>query len=362
MVTSEHHDGTSSMPTAVDDHVSIILSQIKVLAEQVIAQGQSMAGETPEYGDTMAVAARRDDLVASFESAMKRIHSTAYAALRDITAALRVAVPGLAGSDGNGFSSKLPGIDVDHFLNTLLYISPGDENKLYYRLKGFGTRLPAITIDVQSAIADPTQNTYRLLPTTRNVRILQHTYGRALSYKTGLIQEYQNIAGTNALGYGQKRNKLPYEDEAMMALPKKHRLGSFLDMKICLPGSSIPTTVADGELVLGGQDASGQGEYREAISGQTRTLSALNDTDLIIELSEETIKLLYELYLSLKSEIKERKKAKLDVRQGRGDSTGADELHKRLRASGLDELIDVTASKKARAANEQHEENDATSA
>lgn len=336
---------------SVETRSAAIVAAISSLAQQTISASNESSPHSANLSDAAPLIAQRDAVLKSFDDAIKAIRAETYRACSQVSEAMRMS---------QALNSKGP---VDRSLNSP-GIGPGDqtinllglveiEGNSFYQLAKTNLGMPPIIISqadgsTAKSIKSPT---YVLLPTTKNVKILQHAYGRALRYKVDLIQEYITSLGIEDATSAPKRNKPAHENDSLMALPQKHRLGTFLDMNTVQTGGAGEEKVEDSELVLAFLLPTGDQRHVEVISGNMKAKAGIGETDLVIPVSDDAIKLLYELYCGLKECIAQRKAA-AGV-QGPAQAHPAHDpadvaLFRRMRYSGLDEDDNDPGSKRMR--------------
>lgn len=167
-------------------------------------------------------------------------------------------------------SMSLPGIGRDHEINSRLGLV-NVEGKSFYKLAKADLSMPLLIISpIDGDVVPTTGPTFIMLPTTKNVKILQHAYGRALRHKVDLINAYVAVLGMENTASAPKRNKPTHENDTLMVLQQKHRLGTFLDMNMVQSESMQYTKVDDSELVLAFPLPAGGYQYVEAITGNVK--------------------------------------------------------------------------------------------
>ncbi|KAK8050390.1 hypothetical protein PG994_012120 [Apiospora phragmitis] len=351
--TSEGMETTSELATdSVESRSAAIVSAINHLAQHTISASHELSQHSASLSDAVSVVVQRDAVTKSFEHAIQAIRAETYRAYSQVEEALRVShgLHNMGAADG---PISLPGIDPGHEIHNLLSLV-GIEGKNFYQLAETNLNMPRIIVGqtdggTATSITSPTS---LLLPTTKNAKILQHAYGRALRHKVDLIKSYITVMGIDNATSAPKRNKPAHEHDTLMTLPQKHRLGTFLDMNMVQPDGISQAKVDDSELVLAFLLPSGGYQYVEVISGNTKDEAGIGETDLVVPVSEDAIKLLYELYCGLKDFIAQRKATAsaqgLAQAQPPHDPTDV-ALFRRMRHSGLDdEDKDDSGSKRMR--------------
>ncbi|KAK7951157.1 uncharacterized protein PG986_006885 [Apiospora aurea] len=305
--TSEGMEATSELAEdSIESRLGDIISAIKSLAQHAINtnDGSPSQQSLNPLNATLAFS-QSNAITESFDRAMRAIRSETYRAAGQVDDALRVSqVSHLSGPVQGPIT--LPGIDRDHELNKLLNLV-FTEGKNFYRLADTNPNMPSIIVDQEDGLAPLSKppGTILLLPTSRNVKILQHAYGRALKHKVDLIQSYITAAGTDSAMAAPKRHKPAHENDSMTALPKKYKFGPFIDMKTVEIDGIMKEKTGTSELVLAFLLPSGDCQYVEVTSGNTKEKAAVK-SDLVVPVSDDAIKLLYELYGELKELIARR--------------------------------------------------------
>ncbi|KAK8088221.1 hypothetical protein PG997_003182 [Apiospora hydei] len=305
---SDGMEATSELAEdSIESRLGDIISAIKRLAQHAINtnDGSPSQQSLNPLNATLAFS-QSNAITESFDRAMRAIRSETYRAAGQVDDALRVSQDSHMSGPVEG-SIALPGIDRGHELNKLLSLE-FDEGKSFYRLADTNLNMPSIIVDQEDDLApiSISPGTILLLPTSRNVKILQHAYGRALKHKVDLIQSYSTAAGTGSAMAAPKRHKPAHENDSMTALPKKYKFGPFIDMKTAEISGIMKEKSGTSELVLAFLLPSGDCQYVEVTSGNTNEKAAVKDNDVVVPVSDDAIKLLYELYGELKELIARR--------------------------------------------------------
>ncbi|KAK8137785.1 hypothetical protein PG984_001165 [Apiospora sp. TS-2023a] len=169
---------------------------------------------------------QHDDAVELFEAAIQAIRSETYRAHSQVKEALQMSQASQRKGCPDG-SMSLPGIGDDHKINKLLGL---------------------------------------------------HAYGRARRHKVDLIKEYITFLGMKNAPLAPKRNKRRHEDDSLMLLPQKHRIGTVLDMNTVQSDSMVQSKVEDSELVLAFLLPAGDYQYVEAITGNVKDKAGIGET------------------------------------------------------------------------------------
>lgn len=323
---------------SVESRLAAIVSAIGGLAQHAISATNELS-QHPDSSDAAPSIIQQDVVIKGFENAIQVIRSETYRAHNQVKEALRMShtLKSKGCLDG---SMSLPGIAQDHEISKLLGLI-NLEGKIFYNLAKPNMSMPQIIISQMDGDATPVISpTSIVLSTTKSVKILQHAYGRALQHKADLIRAYITALGMENATSAPKRNKPAHENESLMVLPQKHRLGTFLDVNMAQPQSMILEKVDDSELVLAFPLPAGGYQYVEATSGNVKDKAGVGKTDLVVPVSDDAIKLLYELYCGLKDCIARRKAAA--SAQGVAQTRPAEDptdvaLFRRMRSSGLDD-------------------------
>ncbi|KAK7924518.1 hypothetical protein PG985_006572 [Apiospora marii] len=339
------HDADS-----VESRLAAIVSAIDSFAQHAISAANEVS-QHPDASDAAPFIMQRDAAMRGFRDAIQFIRSETYRADSRVKEALRMShtLKNKGCLDG---SMSLPGIGRDHEINKLLGLV-NIEGRIFYNLTKPDMSMPQIIISQMDGDVTPMASPASImLPTTKNVKILQHAYGRALRHKADLLKAYTTALGMKNAKSAPKRNKPAHENDSLMVLPQNHRLGTFLDVNMAQSNSMIQKKVEDSELVLAFLLPAGGYQYVEAISGNVKDNAGIGETDLVVPVSDNAIKLLYELYCGLKDCISQRKAAA--AAQGLAQARPAEDptdiaLLRRMRRSGLDDDDNNSAgSKRAR--------------
>ncbi|KAI4859260.1 hypothetical protein F4820DRAFT_176411 [Hypoxylon rubiginosum] len=207
----------------------------------------------------------------------------------------------------------LVGVDAGSDLNR--YLGRVELNgKQRYKLRDFTTGVEDFQIIVDGSPdpvlpQSPQGPLVVLLPTLRNVWVLQHAYAKLSHHKENLIKRYLADVDPGA-EVSRKFLRDYYEEMSLANLPSKRKLGNLLDVK----RSSYNHETHDLMLVLVFKDRDGSLQYVEPVTGNIiEGISQANDDSyLILPMVESNMKKVYDVYRSVRKATSEQRRATKD--------------------------------------------------
>ncbi|XXH05335.1 hypothetical protein Hte_011761 [Hypoxylon texense] len=231
-------------------------------------------------------------LMQFFKKAMHKIKGKAYQASHEIE--IKLAPNVHADSQLEDLVGVDAGSDLNRRLGTIKL-----KGRPSYKLRDFTSGAEAVNLIVdQGPVTFPPPQGLQvvLLPTLRNVWVLQHAFASILRHKESLIQEYLDAAGS-APGVKRKFVREYYEQTSLMYLPQKQQLGNLIDVK----SSPYTHETHDLTLILQFQDHhDGSPRYEEPVTGEI--IHGVDQTDgggnsyLILPAVEASLQKLYGAY------------------------------------------------------------------
>ncbi|ORY66604.1 uncharacterized protein BCR38DRAFT_512835 [Pseudomassariella vexata] len=292
-----------SMTESIEDLLYSAMRHIDQMKQQVMAEYAQLMPESVDNGianDTSKD--KRGRSLKTFKAAVGRLNRHTNDAIVELQDHL-----GLTPKSSEGARIvPLPALDKNHPLNQNLQLY---EHTGYWRYKlsqrgqidNTQFSSPVICIHDGSPIQSGPNTCFLLLPTLKNVIILQHAYARFLRLKHCLIDEFLKTSPSTSVYQLSKKSKYPYENTTLVNVSKRHRFNEMLDVLYVATGSTVGAKKDYCTMYLITTSADGTDAYTGVMNGYQVQKSTVQETDIALPATEATIQGLYKLYMELKA-------------------------------------------------------------